>query len=516
MAQAPEEFTSLKAVEPLSHIAARAAMVSGSAEVVTRVLTVLLSIATARVLEPVEVGFLGLAVIVVGVVSMLSFYPETAAITARGGESESRYAFASSVIRASILAVALAAIWLSFSWIARHLTGNDNVGPLRDLVLVLMWMPLLELLGGYPQVVMQRRLDLGLIARLQILQPALFVAVAIALLITGYGYIGVAWANVVSGTVVTVMLWYRLFSTGRAGWGGWPSKMVWRDTWRGTVKVLIGGFGGYLGGRVDNLLVAGSIGPAAMSYYSMAWNASRTPANVFARAINFVLVPALARIQDDPIRVQRALKECVRNSYLLLAPACGLMFVSAPQLVSYLLGTKWLLVVPVLRIMCFTVLLAPILHASAALLIGTGRAHLTGLATLFHLSALAVLVPVLASLWGIRGAAYADMIATSLLTIVLCITAHVATRQIGLSLPATAALPVLAASLVSLLAWVAGSATATDAARLAAECSIILIGYPLALTVLGGKSRLFDLTSILRRVFRRSMALPEYQSQPES
>ena len=59
--------------QPLRDIAARAAMASGTAEIVTRVLTVVLAIVTARVLEPVEVGLLGLSVIVIGVVSMLGF-----------------------------------------------------------------------------------------------------------------------------------------------------------------------------------------------------------------------------------------------------------------------------------------------------------------------------------------------------------------------------------------------------------------------------------------------------------
>src|SRR5262249_60087011 len=109
-----------------------------------------------------------------------------------------------------------------------------------------------------------------------------------------------------------------------------------------TGKVFVGGFAGYLNGRVDNLIVSASIGPASMSYYSMAWNTSRTPANVFARAINFVLVPTLARIQDDPTRAQRALRECVRNSYLLLAPTCSILFLTAPALHEYVVGSTWL------------------------------------------------------------------------------------------------------------------------------------------------------------------------------
>jgi PST family polysaccharide transporter len=491
--------------QPLTHVAARAAMASGTAEVITRVLTVVLAIVTARVLEPLEVGLLGLSVIVIGVVSMLGFYPETAAIAARGEERESQFAVAASGIRAAILVSSLALLWLAFSAVARYLIGNDGAaGPLRELVLVLAWMPVLELVSGYPQVVLQRRLELGYIARLQILQPVLFVTLAVALLMTGHGYIGVAWANIASSASVALLLWWRLLWSGSFSWGGWPSKRVWSETLRGTAKVLIGGFGGYLGGRLDNLLVASAIGPAAMSFYSMAWNASRTPANVFARAINFVLVPTLARIQDDPSRVQRALRECVRNSYLLLAPACAVLFVTAPVLVNYVIGPKWLPLVPALRVMCFTVLAVPILFASGALLVGTGRAHLTAIATTIHLATLFIAIPPLSGRWGVVGAAYADCVAVLFLTLGLAATARFATNQIGLPILKTAAMPLAASVSSGCAAFVLTSSMQSDALRFAVGVCFTIVGYLLIVAVLGGRARLVDLANILRTVVRRS------------
>jgi len=480
-------------------------MASGTAEIVTRVLTVVLAIVTARVLEPVEVGLLGLSVIVTGVVSMLGFYSETAAIAARGKASEGNYALAATGIRTAIVASALAIMWLAFSAVARYLTGKDATpGPLRDLLLVMSCIPVLELLSGYPQVVMQRRLELNLIARLQILQPLLFVGAAVALLMTGCGYIGVAWANVASSAAVTLLLWWRLLSSGPASWDGWPSKSVWHETVRDTAKVLIGGFGGYLGGRLDNLLVAGSIGPAAMSFYSMAWNASRTPANVFARVINFVLVPTLARIQDDPLRVQRALRECVRNSYLLLAPACAILFVTAPLLVNYVIGPKWLPLIPALRVMCFTVLSVPILFTSAALLVGTGRAHLTGLATGVHLATLFIAIPSLSGRWGILGAAYADCIAVILLTLTLGATAWIATHQVGLPILKSAAVPLVAAVSSGWLALTLTSSIQWDALRFSFGVCLTTLVYVLMVAVLGGRAGLIDLANMMRIVVRRS------------
>ena len=491
--------------QPLTHVAARAAMASGTAEIVTRILTVVLTIVSARVLEPVEVGLLGLSVIVIGVVSILGFYPETAAIAASSKSGDDQFALAAACVRTVILAVSLALLATFFSGVAGYLTSDAAAAPpLRNLVLVLAWQPVIELLNGYPQVILQRRLQLSLLARLQILQPVLFVGLAILMLLTGRGFIGVAIANVASIAVICVLLWWRLIASGSVRWNGWPSRSVWRETIYGTGKVFIGGFGGYLSGRVDNLIVSASIGPAAMSFYSMAWNASRTPANVFARAINFVLVPTLARIQDDPARVQRALRECVRNCYLLLAPACSILFVTAPILVQYVIGPKWFPVIPALRIMCFTVLAVPILFASGALLVGTGKGHLTGIATAVQLAVLLIVIPPMCKTWGIIGAAYADLIAVAILTTTLAVTAWFATRQIGWRVLKTALIPLVAALTSGFFALILTSPIQSELLRSATGSCVVALGYLLVVAVVGGRARLIDLVNVMRITIRRS------------
>ena len=504
--QAPvSNSTESQPSEPLRYRTARAALTSGAAEVITRVLTIVLSIVTARVLEPKEVGLLGLAVILVGVVSMLGFYPETAAVTVRDEGSHRKYALAATEVRVVVVVVALAVLWLTLPAIGDYLTGKDDgAAPLRELLGVLVWVPVLELVSGYPQVVMQRRLELNYLARIQVLQPVVFVGLAVTLLLTGYGYIGVAFASVTSAAVASVLLWWRLLRAREVIHESWSNSTVRRETWRNTGKVFLGGFGGYIGGRVDNLLVSGSIGPAAMSFYSMAWNASRTPSNVFAKAINFVLVPALARIQDDPSRVQRALRECVRNSYLLLAPACALLFVTAPLLVTYVIGAKWLPLVPALRVMCFTVLAVPILFSAAALLVGTGRSHLTGIATAVHLATLLITIPVLSSRWGVLGAAYADLLAVFLLTLTLALTVRSGSHQMGWAVLKTAALPVGAALTSGVLAWGVSQSIHSDAVRLSVGIGVTLLGYIGSVAVVGGRARLVDLAGLLRNVVRRT------------
>jgi len=490
---------------PLTGGTTRAALVSGSVQFITRILTVVLSIATARALEPREVGTLGLAVIVMGVISMIAYYPETAAVAMRCEERDEKLAAASVVLKSIVVTLLIALMLLTFPVLAEYLTGKEGGGrELRQLLLVLSWTPLLELLGCYPRVVLQRRLYLNWISAAGLLQPIIFVGLAVVLLWSGYGYLGVAWASVVGTGAATVFVWLCLGWKSEVGWDGWPSKEALRETFAGSARVFTGGFGGFLGERLDNLLVSGAIGPTAMSFYSMAWNGSRTPANLFGSTIGFVLIPTLARIQDEPTRVKRAVHESLRYSYLLLAPMCALMLVSAPLVVSYILGDKWLPLVPCFRVMCITVLVIPILHACNALLVSSGRAHLTGIATAVHLVALTAFIPLGCRLWGTLGAAYGDLAAMALLTITLYITARVSIHQVKWTLAPALSVPVIAATLAGSLSWSFGAYFDHGFLRLLIDIGIMFLGYPLFVAIFGGRARLLDLATLLRGALRRT------------
>jgi O-antigen/teichoic acid export membrane protein len=478
----------------------RAAIASGTSQIITRVLTVVLSVATARALEPREVGLLGVAVIIVAVISMIGYYPEIAAVTGRGEEPHEIHALASVGVRAAVVAVLLVSVNIAFPFLAHILTGKESVtAPLRELLNILAWIPILELVAGYPRVLLQRRVDLNLISAAGILQPILFVGLAVLLLVNGYGYIGIAWANVLGSAAAALFLWSRVWWQGSVKWSGFPSSGTWRETLAGSIRIFVGGFAGFLGERVDNLLVSAAIGPSSMSFYSMAWNGSRTPANVFGTTIGFVLIPTLARIQDEPARVARAIRESLRHSYLLLMPVCALLFVSAPSLVTLLLGAKWLPLVPCFRVMCFTVLTIPILFTSGALLTGSGRAHFAGLAMLLHLVVLVAVVPPLAKGWGVTGAAYGDLMAMSASTLVLFLTARRVTGQTKWSLSSTLAVPAIAALVASALARSIGVGITNGSLRLIGEIGVLLAAYFVIVGVLGGKTRLYELINLLRR-----------------
>ena len=174
------------------------------------------------------------------------------------------------------------------------------------------------------------------------------------------------------------------------------------------MKLFVGGFAGFLSGRLDNLLVSSAIGVAKMSFYSMAWTASRLPINALSRAVYAAVVPVLARVRDDGSKVQETIDELVKSSFALFAPAYALLFLVAPDAVGLLLGPLWTPVVPCVRIMCIAGLLAPISQAAGVLLGATGKGHLWGIASGIVIVYQILVIPEVAYRWGVIGAAWAD------------------------------------------------------------------------------------------------------------
>lgn len=107
----------------------------------------------------------------------------------------------------------------------------------------------------------------------------------------------------------------------------------------------------------DNLVVGRWLGPTALGMYGRAYQLMATPATVTGTAIDKVLFPAMAQVQDDAAKLGRAYARGVGIVALVMVPASVFVFVMAPEIVTVLLGTQWGDVVAPLRIFALGMML---------------------------------------------------------------------------------------------------------------------------------------------------------------
>ena len=118
--------------------------------------------------------------------------------------------------------------------------------------------------------------------------------------------------------------------------------------------MLVSGIIGNIYNNLYSIIIGKFYTPAALGFYSKAENFATLPSMQISGVILNVTYPALAKIQDDNERLMEAYRKINKLSAFIIFPLMvGLAAVSEP-LINTLLGEKWIGVVPLLQILCFS------------------------------------------------------------------------------------------------------------------------------------------------------------------
>ena len=181
-------------------------------------------------------------------------------------------------------------------------------------------------------------------------------AVSIWMAYKGYG----VWAMVGQQVMYYGALMMALFLT-----GSWkPSRMYsmervremfgfgWKLLCASLLDTIFNNLYGLLIGKIYNEELLGS--------YNRGEQFPKLIATDLGMAIQAVLLPAFSSRQEDVVRVRQMVRQAIRLSSFVTLPMLLGMFAVADTMVEVLLGEKWLICVPFLRIMCISYCFWPI------------------------------------------------------------------------------------------------------------------------------------------------------------
>jgi O-antigen/teichoic acid export membrane protein len=203
-------------------------------------------------------------------------------------------------------------------------------------------------LGIVPLALLQREMDFRRIGIMQNSAAAIGGAAAIVAAVAGAGVWSLVIDILVSSFVQTTAV--------TRGWrwrpGGGADREAARELWSFGANQTGFQAVNYLARNTDNLLVGRFRGPRELGIYARAYQLMLLPLSQAGFVVNYVLYPALSRIQHDHERLRRAYLRTVGVTALLAFPVTVGMFVVAPDLIQVLFGSKWEAVAPILRILC--------------------------------------------------------------------------------------------------------------------------------------------------------------------
>ncbi|WP_229068336.1 lipopolysaccharide biosynthesis protein [Actinoplanes sp. DH11] len=93
--------------------------------------------------------------------------------------------------------------------------------------------------------------------------------------------------------------------------------------------------------NVDRIIVGAVLGPVALGYYTLALNLANWPITIFSQPVRAVVPAALARLQHDRPALRSAFLSGAGLLGVIALPACMLLSGAAAPLIRFLYGDVW-------------------------------------------------------------------------------------------------------------------------------------------------------------------------------
>ena len=320
---------------------------NGGAQGIQFVIAILL----ARMLTPAEYGVVGIIMIFITIANVFvqSGFGTALVQKKQGDEMD----FSSVCYFEIVLAAGMYGIlYLAAPVIASYYEIEELRAIVRVLAVVLFPGAVISVQTAYVSRKMEfRGLFLSTLAA-----SVISGAVSIWMAYKGYG----VWAMVGQQVMYYGALMMALFLT--VSWK--PARMYsmervremfgfgWKLLCASLLDTIFNNLYGLLIGKIYNEELLGS--------YNRGEQFPKLIATDLGMAIQAVLLPAFSSRQEDVVRVRQMVRQAIRLSSFVTLPMLLGMFAVADTMVEVLLGEKWLICVPFLRIMCISYCFWPI------------------------------------------------------------------------------------------------------------------------------------------------------------
>jgi O-antigen/teichoic acid export membrane protein len=360
----------------------------------------------ARLLSPKDFGLVGMAMVVIGFVSLFKDMGTASAVIQRKVNSES---FLSSIFWVNIVfgLVATALLFVLAPFIAEFY-HEQKVAPL------LRWLSLTFFLTGLTMLqraILERNLAFDKLAKIEIIATLIGSLVGIGLALMGFGAMSLVFQTLALLAVTAVLLWVSTL---------WRPKLVCSWTELKSVysfSLNLTGFQTlyYLMRNMDNLLIGKFLGAQQLGYYTLAYRLMMYPIQTSSAVIGRVILPIYSKIQDDNERFRRVFLRTGNATALITFPMMfGLMALSRPFILAFF-GPKWEPAVIVIRILAMVGMLQSLEYTVFA--IYQAKARTDWLFRWGLVSGTAIIISFVVGLkWGIAGVAAAYAVTSISLT----------------------------------------------------------------------------------------------------
>jgi O-antigen/teichoic acid export membrane protein len=318
----------------------------------------------ARLLAPEDFGIQGMALVVMGLLSVFGDFGLSAATVQRDNITHEQLStlFWINVGIGGLLSLIAAAL-------SPFIVGFYHEPRLYAVTIVSSLAFLFSGMGAQHMALLQRNMRYGTMAKINVGSLSFSTVLGIVLAILGFRY----WSLVASA--ISLPLFNAILAWSSMPWR--PGKPGRGESTRSLLQ-----FGGtvtcnmavvYCGYNAEKLFLGRSWGADALGLYGRAYQLLNLPLQQLHASLYLVAFPALSRIQDDPSRLRDTFLKGYSLLLSLTIPMTLISALFAPEIVQILLGPKWYDAVPILQLLTPTILVLGMINPFGWFLIATGR-----------------------------------------------------------------------------------------------------------------------------------------------
>lgn len=344
---------------------ARGAAVATVSQWLTLMVNLGSTVVLARILAPADYGVVAMATAVVGLAWLFQDLGLSQA-TVQASAVDHGQVTAAFWIGTAFSALVTVVVALSAGAVAAFYE-EPSVAPVMGALAVTC---LLAGLGAQHRALLTRELRLTVVSLIALLAAVLALVAGVALAAAGAGYWALAAMYVASSACTTTGYWIA---------------HPWRPSWPARVAGLrpLLRFGGalsvfnvlnYFARNLDNVLIGRFWGSEALGLYSRAYAVMLLPLNQFHAPVSSVTIPALSRLQDDPVMFRRVFLKALSAVAFASIPVFLAVAVLSGDIVELLFGSRWREAAPIVTALALAGVVQPLTSATGWLYVALGRA----------------------------------------------------------------------------------------------------------------------------------------------
>ena len=333
----------------------------------TQLTTFLVQIILARILLPAEFGLIGMLTVFIGIGTALFEGGMTTSLIRVSKTDSKDY----STVFFFNLGVSLL-IYVLFFFSAPYIAQFYKQPVLTDIARVYGLSFVFLAFGTVQNTILTKEMKFRKQAFITF--PALLIGslMGVFFAYNNYGVWSLVYSILLTNLLTSIFLWFS---------SDWRPQLIFNiDRFKlhfhFGYKMTISGLLDTIFTNIYQIIIGRLYNPVTVGYYTRANSLMMLPVGNVSAALNKVVFPLFAKVQDDIPALRAAYKKIMLIVLFIITPIIVLMALLANELVAFLFTEKWLSIVPIFRIICLSGILYPLHLYNLMILQVKGRSDL--------------------------------------------------------------------------------------------------------------------------------------------